>query len=69
MLHAVDSFGSPDAVGVVGIAVAVEGLELAALFPCQGMAQVVGGVSLLVYPYLPQMSISSQDHRLSEVVG
>ena len=48
MLHAVDGFRSPDAVGVIGVGIAVEGLELAALFPCQSVAQITGGVTLLL---------------------
>ena len=48
MLHTVDGLGGTDTVGVVGVGIAVEGLELATLFPCQGMTQITGGVTLCV---------------------
>ena len=47
MLHAVDGFRSPDAVGVIGVGIAVKGLELPTLFPCQGMPQITGGAFIL----------------------
>ena len=47
MLHAVDSLTGSDAVGVVGVGIAVEGLELTALFPCQGVPQITGGAFIL----------------------
>ena len=44
----IDGLAGTDAVGVVGIGVAIKGLELAALFPCQGMAKVRNRVALCV---------------------
>ena len=48
MLHTVDGLGGTDTVGVVGVGIAVKGLELPTLFPCQSMAQITGGVTLCV---------------------
>ena len=46
MPYTVDGLTGANAVGVVGIGITVKGLELAALFPCQGMAKVRNRVAL-----------------------
>ena len=48
MLHAVYRLGGPDAVRVVGIGIAVKGLELATLFPSQSVTKVVERVPLYI---------------------
>lgn len=48
MPDTIDSLAGTDTVGIVGIGNAVKRLELAALFPGQGMAEVRGGVALCV---------------------
>ncbi len=46
VLHATYSFTGSDAVGIIGVCVFAEGLQLPALFPNQGVSQIFGGVAL-----------------------
>ena len=48
MLHAVYRLGSSDSIGVVGIGIIIKGLELPALFPGQGVAEIGGRIALRV---------------------
>ena len=48
MIHTVNSLARADAVGVVGIAVAVERFQLPTLFPCQCVTEIRSRVALRV---------------------
>ena len=65
MLDAVYSLGGSDTVGIVGIGIAAEGLQLPTLLPCQGVAQIIGGVALIysVYPLFCTVSTNSDYHK------
>ena len=72
MLHAVDSLTGSDAVGVVGVGIAVEGFQLLALFPCQGVAQITGGAFVLsILPPAPNVNFkkNSRTPKGTAVVG
>jgi len=49
MLETIDSLGSTDTVGIVGVCVVIKGFELTALLPCQVVLQVGGGVALCLF--------------------
>ena len=61
--HTVDSFAGTDTVCVVGIGIAVKGLQLPTLFPDQGVTKVIGRIALGIvmllslYPHEIRLSI------------
>ena len=51
MENAVNRLARSDAVCIVGIGVAVKGLELSSLFPCQRVSEIRSGVALCIVSY------------------